>query len=142
MLKPSIKYNLIVSKITTQIVFFTFFVISSMSYSQDRIIDSLKVVLQNPKIHDTIKLRSLSETMGNHYSLDDPNYYYLNTLFEKLALKNYNQNNSQELKEIYASYLGEAYSSWAIGEERKRNFVKAFMYIDKSIAFLQIGQIL
>jgi len=117
--------------LTTVIVFFF---ISSVSYSQDKIIDSLKIVLQNPKLHDTTKLRAISETMGNNYNLEDPNYYYLNGIMEKLALKNYRKNNSQELKETYAEYLGEAYSSSAIGEERKRNFIKAFNYIDKSIA--------
>ena len=117
--------------LTTLIVFLF---ISSVSYSQDKIIDSLKIVLQNPKLHDTTKLRAISETMGNNYSLDDPNYYYLNGIMEKLALKNYHKNNSQELKETYAEYLGEVYSSSAIGEERKRNFIKAFNYIDKSIA--------
>jgi len=117
--------------LTTLIVFLF---ISSVSYSQDKIIDSLKIVLQNPKLHDTTKLRAISETMGNNYSLDDPNYYYLNGIMEKLALKNYHKNNSQELKETYAEYLGEVYSSSAIGEERKRDFIKAFNYIDKSIA--------
>jgi len=116
----------------TTIIVFLF--ITSACYSQDKTIDSLKIVLQNPKLHDTTKLRAISETMGNNYSLDDPNYYYLNGIMEKLALKNYRKNNSQELKETYAEFLAEVYSSSAMGEERKRDFIKAFNYIDKSIA--------
>lgn len=107
---------------------------------RDKTIDSLKLVLQNPKLHDTTKLRALSETMGNNYSLDDPKYYYLNTIMEKLALKNFRKNNPQELKEVYAEYLGEVYSSSAMGEERKRDFTKAFAYIDKSIALYKMGK--
>lgn len=134
------KFNPTMFKITRQLTLLAICIIFNVSYSQDRTIDSLKIILQNPKIHDTIKLRSVSETMGNQYSLDDPNYYYLNSILEKLALKKYNQSNSKELKDIYAGYLGEAYSSWAIGEERKRNFIKAFAYIDKSIAFYKLAK--
>lgn len=109
-------------------------------YAQDKTIDSLKIVLQNPKLHDTTKLRAISETMGNNYSLDDPNYFYLNGLLEKLALKNYRRNNPPKLQQEYAAYLAEVYSSSAIGAERKRDFVKAFAYIDKSIALYKVAK--
>jgi len=128
------------SKITRLTAGLIFLFLFSNAYSQDKIIDSLKIILQNPKVHDTTKLRVLSETMGNSYSLDDPKYYYLNGMMEKLALKNFRKNNPQELKEVYANYLGEVYSSSAIGEERKRNFPKAFAYIDKSIALYKMAK--
>ena len=128
----------------------TLFFVFTLTYSQntrgkseqvrDKTIDSLQLVLQNPKLHDTTKLRVLSETMGNNYSLDDPNYYYLNSMMEKLALKNFRKKNPQELQDIYATSLGEVYSSSAIGEERKRNFTKAFAYIDKSIALYKLAK--
>ncbi|WP_291127441.1 tetratricopeptide repeat-containing sensor histidine kinase [Flavobacterium sp. UBA7682] len=120
----------IIRLITIVAFLFSFFI----SYSQDKTIDSLKIVFQNSKIHDTTKLHVISTVMGEKYSLNEPNYYYLNTMLEKLAIKNYRKKNSPELHKIYAAMLAESYSSAAMGEERKRNFTKAFAYIDKSIA--------
>lgn len=126
-------------KITRLSTFLLFLVITACP-AQDKIIDSLKAALQNPKLHDTTRLRAISETMGNYYSLDDPNYYYLNGMLERLALKNYRRKNPKPLQQEYAEYLAEAYSSWAIGEERKRDFVKAFAYIEKSIALYKTAK--
>jgi tetratricopeptide (TPR) repeat protein len=106
----------------------------SNSYSQDRILDSIKTILKNPKIHDTTKLRTISETMGAKYRDNEPNYYVLNELMKSLALKNYKKQKSGKLFNSYASFLAEGYNVDAIKEERKRDFVKAFAYIDKCIA--------
>lgn len=116
------------------LIFLYFFVYCLTTYSQDKIIDSLQIELSNSKTHDTLKLQAISTVMGENYTLEEANYYYLNNILEKLALKNYRKKNAPELHNVYATYLAEAYSSSAIGEQRKRNYVKAFSYIDKSIA--------
>src|SRR5687768_4896150 len=75
---------------TTQSILFIVLLGFSASYSQDKIIDSLKIVLSNPKLHDTTRLRSISNTMdANYHDNYDKNYLYLNDMMGKLALKNY-----------------------------------------------------
>lgn len=121
--------------ICSRFLFNVFFLISGFTAAaQDNTVDSLRNVLQNPKLHDTTRLQVLSTFMGERYSIDDPKYYDLNSMLESLALKNYRKKNPPKLAKIYAGYLAEAYSSAALREERNRDFVKAFAYINKSIA--------
>lgn len=125
---------------STKSALLLFLFIFSTVHAQDNTIDSLKRAFRNPKLHDTTKLAAISVTMGEKYRLNEPNYYYLNNMLEKLALKNFNQKNPTKLREVYAEYLAESYASSAIGEERKRDFAKAFNYIDKSIAFYKLAK--
>ena len=121
-------------KITNLIVLFSFFVLTPTAYSQDKTIDSLKVVLQNPKVNDTLKLYGLSETMGAKYADTEKGYYILNEMMGKLALENYNKNSSPEFRNTYAGYLAEYYCVLAIRDSRKMNFLQAFARIDKAIS--------
>lgn len=116
------------------LAFSVFLLCVASSYSQDKTIDSLRKAFQNPKLHDTTRLAVLSTIMGERYSINEPNYYVLNSMLEEIAMRNHLKRNPPKLAETYAGYLAEAYSSAALGEERKRDFVKAFAYIEKSIA--------
>lgn len=111
--------------------------IFSNSYSQDKIIDSLEIALQNPKMHDTTRLQSILLVMGQNYNEFLPNYYYLNRKMGTIALKNYKQKNSPELHKIYAQYLGTYYNTLMIEYGTKKDVPKALAYIDKSIAIFK-----
>ncbi|RKS23121.1 tetratricopeptide repeat protein [Flavobacterium endophyticum] len=109
----------------------------SSSYSQDKTIDSLKIVLRNTKVHDTTKLQAISDVMDNYYSLDDKNYYYLNTILGNLALKNYKKGNTFKEQIIYAEWLAAHYSIVANRYSQKAMPEKALAYHDKAIAILR-----
>lgn len=117
--------------LTFSILFF------SSSYSQDRIIDSLKNALRNTKVHDTTKLQSISDVMVNRYSQDDKNYYYLNTMLGSLALKNYKKGNTSQEQIVYAEWLAAHYSIVANRYSQKAMPEKALAYHDKTIAILR-----
>ncbi|MBA9073932.1 tetratricopeptide (TPR) repeat protein [Flavobacterium gossypii] len=109
----------------------------SSSYSQDKTIDSLKIVLRNTKVHDTTKLQAIADVMDNYYSLDDKNYYYLNTILGNLALKNYKKGNTSKEQIIYAEWLAAHYSIVANRYSQKAMPEKALAYHDKAIAILR-----
>lgn len=113
------------------ILFFT------SGYSQDRIIDSLKIALRNTKVHDTTKLQSISDVMDNHYSQDNKNYYYLNTMLGNLALKNYKKGSTSKEQKVYAEWLATYYSIVANEYSQKAMPEKALAYHDKTIALLK-----
>jgi len=116
---------------------FLLLLIFSNSFSQDKTIDSFKVVLQNPKIHDTLKLYSASFLMGAKYNDYQQGYYQLNDLMGALAFKNYHKKNPPELHTIYTMYLASYYNILAIRDGQKRDVVKAMAHIDKSIALFK-----
>lgn len=109
----------------------------SNSNAQDKTIDSLKVVLQNPKIHDSTKLYSITFLMENNYNEGDPKYYYLNTILGKLALKNYSEKNPAHLHRLYSQFLGSYYSALMIEYGEKRDVLNALISINKSIAIFK-----
>ncbi|MBC8643550.1 hypothetical protein H9W95_04050 [Flavobacterium lindanitolerans] len=76
-------------RITKSALFLLLLFTFSVSYSQDRVIDSIKTLISNPKLHDTTKLRAISEAMDYHYMEQDKNYYVLNNMLGKIALENY-----------------------------------------------------
>ena len=106
----------------------------SNSYAQDKTIDSLKIVLRNPKMHDTTKISTISEVM-DYYSEQEKDYYYLNNMRGRLAMQNLRKKNTPELYEKYTKALagyysvaGSEYSYKETGRER------GLAYHDKSIA--------
>jgi len=119
-------------KTTFLIVSIATLFIFSNAYSQDKTIDSIKIVLQNPKVHDTTKLSMLGMTMDTNYTENDPTYYYLNDLIGNIARKNLKKDNSPELQSEYTLWLSTYYNALAIQYMHKRD-PKALVYIDKSI---------
>jgi tetratricopeptide (TPR) repeat protein len=108
--------------------------IFSASYSQDKTIDSLKIILRNPKVHDTTKLSSLGAVMDSKYTENNPKFYYINNLIGAIALKNLKKHNNQALHETYTMWLGTYYNVLAIDYGHKKEAVKGLAAIDKSIA--------
>jgi tetratricopeptide (TPR) repeat protein len=115
------------------LVLFTF----SISYSQDKSIDSLKIALKNPKLHDTTRLRTIALFRDQNYNGQDQNYYYLFRLIGSIASKNYNnkkKNNPEEQKK-YTMWLGSYYSSLGAEYFNKPDHENGLPYFDKSIAY-------
>ena len=121
------------TKIFFLLLFVSFFY---TSYSQDKTLDSLKIILQNPKIHDTTKLYSIAVTLDS-YNENEKEAVYLNNLLGKLALKNYNKNFEGELHKKYAMYLGAYYNNLGNEYGKSRDVVNALASINKSIALFK-----
>jgi len=124
------------SRIAKSALFLLLLFTFSVSYSQDRVIDSIKTLISNPKLHDTIKLIAISDAM-DYYMEQDKNYYVLNNMMGKIALENYKKSNTPELKEKYTLWLAGYYSTvggqYSFTKERE----KGLAYYDKSIALLK-----
>jgi len=114
-----------------------FIMMCSNSYSQDKTIDSLKVVLQNPKIHDTVKLRAINEVMDRNYTQDDQAYFILNKMRGDLAQKKLKERNSPELKKKYTLWLASYYTALANEYANKQELEKALASSDKSITMFK-----
>ena len=111
-----------------------FILFFSLTYAQDKTIDSLRVLLRNPKIHDTTKLAAIGAVMDSKYTENDPKYYYLNRFIGTIALKNLKKRNNAALHENYTLWLGTYYNVLAIDYGHKKEAVKGLAAIDKSIA--------
>ncbi len=112
----------------------TLLLVFSVSYSQDKTLDSLKIFLRNPKVHDTTKLSTLGTIMDSKYTENNPQYYYVNNLIGALAQKNLKKQNNPILRETYTSWLATYYNVLAIEYGHKKEAVKGLAAIDKSIA--------
>ena len=110
--------------------------IFSNSFSQDRIIDSLKTAFQNPKLHDTTKLYIIATGMSV-YSQLEPKFIFLN---KQLAAKNYSKKQSPELKKKYAMYLATYYNNVGNNFGSKREVVKAVACYDKAISLFKFAE--
>ncbi len=110
----------------------------SAAYSQDKNIDSLKIVLKNPKLHDTTRIRAISDVMdANYHDNYDPNYLYLNAMLGKLALANYSKKNSPALHKSYAEWLGTYYSAVAADYSHKKQNDESLRYHNLAIETLR-----
>ncbi|MBS1536010.1 MAG: histidine kinase [Bacteroidetes bacterium] len=116
-------------------VLFILMLIFSVAQAQNKIIDSVKTVLANPKLHDTARLRIIQEVALNRFTNNfDPNFHKLTDMMGALALKNYKQPNSPQLRNKYGNYLASYYSSQATLMMQKEEYDKSEQYFDKSIA--------
>src|SRR6476620_6028897 len=106
----------------------------TLSHAQDKSIDSLKIILRNPKIHDTTKLATLGFIMDSKYTQNDPKYYYVNNLIGALAQKNLRKKNNKILHETYTTWLATYYNVVAIDCAHKKLSLKGVAALDKSIA--------
>ena len=118
---------------TRLIVLSGFLLAFSVSYSQDKTIDSLKVALQNPKMHDTLRMSAIVRTMKTKYTQNNPNYFYLNNWMGELALKNQKVKNPK-VYESATSYLATHYSGVAIQQFVNGKADQSVPYVDKAIA--------
>lgn len=113
--------------------FIAFFFVFSV-YPQDRKIDSLKVILRNPKVHDTTKLTTIETVMDANYTENDPKFYYLNNLIGGLAQENLKKKNNKQLHETYTSWLATYYNIKAIEYAHRKDAIHGLAALDKSIA--------
>ncbi|MGV3698246.1 tetratricopeptide repeat-containing sensor histidine kinase [Flavobacterium sp.] len=121
-------------KLTALLLFlFAFFPL----YSQDKILDSLNLVLRNPKLHDTTRLQIMSDVMYDNYTEFDKDYYQINEMIGKLALKNYKDKNTSPTNIVYAEWLAAYYTCLANLHTQKKTPQKAFASYDKAIAILK-----
>lgn len=111
-----------------------FLSIFSVSYSQDRIIDSLKTAFQNPRVHDTTKMTTIIHMMKTRYTLNSPNYFYLNNWNGKLARETLKKKNTAAVQKAATLSLSTYYNGLAIESFVKGQIDKSVPYIDKSIA--------
>ena len=111
----------------------------SNAYPQ-KTVDSLRLTLKNPKIHDTTKLYGLAYTMSVKYNEGMPEYYVLNDLMGKLAAKKYNEKTAPKEHHTYGGYLAAYYSALAIRYLNERNIVQSLACSDKSIALYKAGK--
>lgn len=103
--------------------------------AQHKIIDSVKTVLANPKLHDTTRLRIIQEVAANRFTNNfDPNFHKLTDMMGALALKNYKQPKSPKLHKEYGVYLASYYSAQATLFLQKEEYDKSEQYFDKAIA--------
>ncbi len=114
------------------------FLVFASSFAQDKTIDSLKIVLQNPKLHDTTKVSIISEVMENNYYNNDKNYFLLNNMIGDIVLKNYKKKNNAKLHEKYSILLASYYSKVATEYSYKKGETdQKYVYYDKAITILK-----
>ena len=117
--------------------FITFLFVLSASYSQDKTIDSLKLIVQNPKIHDTVKLYSVLTAKLQKYRETDEKYFILNHMQGSYAMKCLKKKSSPEIHKVYVQCLADYYSSMMIEYKAKGDTLKALTAIDKSISLFK-----
>jgi tetratricopeptide (TPR) repeat protein/two-component sensor histidine kinase len=111
----------------------------SAAFAQDATLDSIKRIVQNPKIHDTTKLYAIAAAIDEHSQYEQTTKE-LNKLLGNLALKNYNRKASPELHKKYTRYLGAYYNNISLAYDKRGDIVNAIGCIDKSISlFKSIG---
>lgn len=118
--------------ITITILFFT-----STLFSQDRTIDSLKLLLKNPKVHDTVKLFAILTAKMQKYHETDEKHYILNRMQGSYALECLKKKSSPEVRTAYVQCLANYYSSLMEEHKAKGDLIPALAAIDKSIALFK-----
>lgn len=120
------------SATTIIILFFT-----SIIYSQDKTIDSLRLLVHNPKIHDTVKLYAILTAKMQKYHETDEKHHILNHMQGSYALECLKKKSSPEVHTAYVQCLANYYSSLMDEYKIKGDTLKALAAIDKSIALFK-----
>lgn len=121
-------------KTTTRLLLLFFFTITN-SFAQDQIIDSLKIALRNPKLHDTTRLAMIHNVARTKFTNNfDPKFHQVVDLLGEIAFKNYTKKNNPTLQKRYTSWLATYYSSVATRYLQKEEYNKAALHYDKAIA--------
>ncbi len=123
-----------IKKLKCLAVFFVFLWYSNAP-AQEKVTDSLKRILQNPKLHDTTRLYVIANLVDQFYSQSA--YSYWNDVMGKLAIKSLKKNNSPELRIKYTSYLGAYYNNLGVLYDTQRNVIKANESFNRSIALFK-----
>ena len=121
----------------TSIFFFLFLVF--YSFSQGKTIDSVKILVENPKLHDTTKLMQIALILDN--IVDFELYEEINEQMGKLALKGYPKKVDQESHQIYATHLAAYYNNLAAFHGLKKETSEAVKYYDKSISIFKAEKV-
>jgi tetratricopeptide (TPR) repeat protein len=121
----------------TSIFFFLFLVF--YSFSQGKTIDSVKILVENPKLHDTTKLMQIALILDN--IVDFELYEEINEQMGKLALKGYPKKVDQESHQIYATHLAAYYNNLAAFRGLKKETSEAVKYYDKSISIFKAEKV-
>lgn len=119
------------TKLIKLITLFSCFFVFYYTYSQDKSIDSLKMVLKNPKLHDTTRLSAIANSIDRY--IEKKQFVELNNILGRIASKNLNQKNTAELSKKYTMYLAAYYNNLGVIYDKKRDFFKALESFDKSI---------
>lgn len=117
-----------------------FFLLLSVpnSYSQDRTIDSLRLLVRNPKVHDTVKLYALLTAKMQKYGETDERHHILNRMMRDYALKCLKKKNVvPEVRTAYVQCLANYYSSVMEEYKAKGDLKNALVAIDKSIVLFK-----
>ncbi|WP_026980871.1 tetratricopeptide repeat-containing sensor histidine kinase [Flavobacterium suncheonense] len=124
-------------KILKQLALFACFIIAAAGYSQDRTIDSLKLLVQNPKVHDTVKLYSLLIAKSQNYNETDKEYHILNRMQGDYAMKCLKKKVSPKVHKAYVQCLADYYQGLMTEYKEKGDTPRALAAIDKSIALFK-----
>ena len=117
-------------------LFFVLFTFSN-AHSQNQTIDSLKVLLQNPKIHDTTRLSIMSEIIGNS-KVGDTAIGHYNKLIKQILDKKLAQKNlSKKEKNAYLYSLAFWYCDKSSELYSKKNAALIISYYDRAIAIFK-----
>lgn len=126
---------------SSRLLSFIFLLTVTASYSQASIIDSLKTILKNPKLHDTTKLASISDVMEIYYTENDKNYYYLNSLAGKILDANEKKKVPAEVRKTFTLWRAAYYSTRGVEYLHRADKANGLPFFDKSIAlFNSVGE--
>lgn len=111
----------------------------SISYGQNRVADTIMAMLQNPKIHDTVKLYRIATAIDQRGQFDQGTKQ-LNSLMGQLAYKNFKERNPPLLHKRYTQYLGAYYNNLGNDFGKKGDVAKTLSNLDRSIALFKSVQ--
>lgn len=125
------------SKLIKVTAIFLFFFVFSTAYSQDKSIDSFKVLLQNPKLHDTVRLELISQIIENVVVGDSVSRHY-NDIVKKIVSKKLKDKNlNSKEREIYLYSLAYWYCDKSTELFSKKNGKLIINYYDRAIAIFK-----
>ena len=134
-LKPYLYYFMF--KLYRLITLVSIFFISSNSYAQKSSIDSLEILLKNPKLHDTTRLSIMSEIIGSSKIGDTTIGHYNKSIKQILDKRVKEKNLSKKELEAYKYSLAIWYCDKSAEISSKKNAKLIISYYDKAIAIFK-----
>ena len=124
-------------KLYRLITLVSIFFISSNSYAQKSSIDSLEILLKNPKLHDTTRLSIMSEIIGSSKIGDTTIGHYNKSIKQILDKRVKEKNLSKKELEAYKYSLAIWYCDKSAEISSKKNAKLIISYYDKAIAIFK-----